>query len=175
MLSIDLDEFLTFSPDVFSSPQSFAIASYTRAVREEGWDGSTFGSATDKLSIACDDDAGKNCLKLPPTYDEITCTQFYTEDCAPYFEGWDHRRCPFYCGHRKHLIYGPRALETNIHQENFCRMEPCKVKAESTDDIWLRHFNGQNLTENRCPSCLGSLQSSFPGERIPSSSVYSSS
>ena len=148
ILSLDFDELLTFT-DPYESIKSYVAANHDADIF-------TFGSAVDRLEISCTDLSGLYCHKKPPPSKNISC---HGSACGRK-QREDLRLCSGFCGHRKHLVYGPRVLVANIHYVHHCkqghRRERCVTKTESTDTAWLRHFHGERLAEHRCPSCLES-------------------
>lgn len=147
MLSIDLDEILTFADPTMT------IATYATEMTRHGFDVANFGSSTETLDRACGTGPSE-CDKEPPAYQDISCFVPYSRQCKPITEKSDWRYCPGFCGHRKHLVYGPRVMQVNIHYATQCLNGTCTIHTETTDVAWLRHFQGQSLTSGRCPDCL---------------------
>ncbi len=148
VLSIDLDEFLTVTD------RNRTIVGYMEHLRGMGFDVAEFGSSLDERLQDCRKAAEPSCDLSPPTNEEISCGLGIPE-CAKY-EAGDRRFCASFCGHRKHIVYGPRALTANIHFVDSCLLGSCAIKTESTDIAWIRHYQGSGAGSALCPSCLRS-------------------
>lgn len=148
--NVDLDEWLTFRDP------SIKILEYMRNLTKLGYDGADFGSVDESPGRSCGDLGNKTCdIDHVPMPSAVSCNGgvCFREKKMNH----DRRLCPKYCGRRKHVVYGPRTLQSNIHFAYGCHDGPCFTYAESTDVAWLRHLDmseESNTPTVHCPTCI---------------------